>query len=414
MHHAMAYDSDRGVTVFFGGEIGNDDDREFFDDTQEYNGAKWVPVNIIGPKPSPRSMHAMVYDPIRKQVVLFGGHSGNAAAGPDAFGDTWSYTNDWRGNGFWTNLLTAKMYPRAGHAMVWNPQREVVMMQGGAAGIFSTLAIRYSGPYEWNGGSWKDDPPYAGPSTYGLAMAFDSSRNVALAYGGFSGLNESGAQDHFHEYISGTGWQDPGSGPSARAYAAMAYHEWRQRIVMVGGVGESPSVGEEAYEYHPERGFWFPIPGLPPGQGRAGAKLVYDSRRNVMVLTGGAGGGAENASKGGRYSDTWELWPGLTILAQPVDATNDVCTAASFSVQADGVAPLHYTWRLDGRPLTNDAHFSGVDTSLLTINGLLHGHAGNYDVIVKDTCVANVLTSRVAMLTVRPALEWVVRVRDGL
>jgi hypothetical protein len=125
----------------------------------------------------------------------------------------------------------------------------------------------------------------------------------------------------------------------------MAYHERRQRIVMVGGVGDSPEVGEEAYEYIPERGFWFPIPSLPTGQGRAGAKMAYDNRRRVMVLTGGAGGGAPNAGTGGRYSDTWELWPGLTLLAHPVDTTADVCGVATLGVKAEGVEPLRYIWR---------------------------------------------------------------------
>lgn len=32
-----------------------------------------------------------------------------------------------------------------------------------------------------------------------------------------------------------------------------------------------------------------------------------------MVLTGGAGGGAPNAGLGGRYRDTWELWPSLEV-----------------------------------------------------------------------------------------------------
>jgi hypothetical protein len=187
-------------------------------------------------------------------------------------------------------------------------------------------------------------------------MAFDSFRNIALAYGGFSGVNETGPSDHFNEYTSATGWGDRGPGPARHAYAAMAYDERRQRFVMVGGVGDSPSIGEEAYEYIPGTG-WIIIPSLPSGQGRAGAKMVYDSKRGVMVLTGGAGGGAPNAGDGGRYSDTWELWLSLFVSGQPSDATNLACTTATFSVLVQGASPFQYQWRLDGMTAGADGSF---------------------------------------------------------
>src|SRR5215472_8467911 len=72
-HHAMAYDSDRGVTVFFGGEIGKSGSEQYFNDTWEYDGTAWRQINVPDPKPGPRSFHAMAYDPVRKRVVMYGG-----------------------------------------------------------------------------------------------------------------------------------------------------------------------------------------------------------------------------------------------------------------------------------------------------------------------------------------------------
>src|SRR5262245_19060472 len=46
-HHAMAYDSDRGVVVLFGGEAG-----EFLQGTQEYDGARWRAISFAGGQPS--------------------------------------------------------------------------------------------------------------------------------------------------------------------------------------------------------------------------------------------------------------------------------------------------------------------------------------------------------------------------
>src|SRR5262245_13885524 len=142
--------------------------------------------------------------------------------------------------------------------------------------------------------------------------------------------------------------------------------------------------------------------------------MVYDSKRGVMVLTGGAGGGAPNAGSGGRYSDTWELWPSLFVSGQPSDATNDVCGTAHMSVFVQGAGPFQYQWRRDGTPLLDDAHFSGSRTADLTIVGLRQTHGGKYDVVVTDSCTPqNVVTSKAATLTLRPDADWVFRTTNG-
>src|SRR5262245_33518142 len=88
-HHAMAYDSDRGVTVFFGGEIGKTGDESYFDDTWEYDGTLWRQIYVPGTKPSPRSFHAMTHDRARHVVVLHGGQAGGVS-----YSDTWTYTSN--------------------------------------------------------------------------------------------------------------------------------------------------------------------------------------------------------------------------------------------------------------------------------------------------------------------------------
>lgn len=179
---------------------------------------------------------------------------------------------------------------------------------------------------------------------------------------------------------------------------------------MVGGVGDSIETGESAYELIPGAG-WITLPSLPSGQGRAGAKMVYDSNRGVMVLTGGAGGGAPNADSGGRYSDTWELWPSLFVSGQPSDVAANACGTATFSVLAlGGVGPYDYQWRRDGELISDDDHFSGTRTDELTIHGIRHEHAGNYDVMITDSCSPeNAVASEVATLTLEPDAEWVLR-----
>ncbi len=398
MRHAMAYDSDRGVTVFFGGEIGKPTDTTYFNDTQEYDGRQWNPISTAV-KPPVRSRHAMVYDPVRKKIVLFGG---GRTAPATRYTDTWLYTSDGV-NGFW-ELQPQAIIPHigalvGGEGMIWDPVAAVALLHN-------------LDTWSWDGTAWTF--LFRGPDVADYGFAFDADRSTAMIVGGliFTGSAFSHTADVW-EKRPGMGWEFRGPGPSTRAELAMSYDERRKRTVMVGGVGESVETGETAYEHIAGTG-WITLPSLPSGQGRAGAKMVYDSKRGVMVLTGGAGGGAPNAANGGRYSDTWELWPSLFVSGQPSDATNLVCTTATFSVFVQGASPFQYRWRLDGMPLSDDAHFSGSQTTELQINGLRQAHAGKYDVVVRDSCVPqNVVTSKVATLTIQPGAQWILRATNG-
>jgi hypothetical protein len=78
--HAMAYDSQRGRTVLFGGW----DNGTLCSDTWEWDGSAWTQASGAGP--AARDFNAMAYDSQRGCTVLFGG-SGNG----NFFGDTWEY-----------------------------------------------------------------------------------------------------------------------------------------------------------------------------------------------------------------------------------------------------------------------------------------------------------------------------------
>jgi hypothetical protein len=365
--HAMAYDSDRGVTVFFGGEIGRKDEETCFDDTQEYDGKQWK--QITPPiKPPPRSGHMMTYDPVRKRVVMFGGwlKYRNQFGAP-----SFTYYKATRGStGARDSGKNNRRLTTSGSAdnygMVWDSFNNVAL-----------LHLWNSNTWSWNGTNWLN-LMLPGPSPNSLGMAFDSDRATAMIVGGFISETLNVTTADVWEKPPGSTWQYRGIGPSTRAQLAMAYDERRKRVVMVGGTGQSVETGETGYEFAPGKG-WITIPSLPSGQGRAGARMVYDSKRGCMVLTGGAGGGAPNAGSGGRYSDTWELWPTLVITNQPLDVTNEVCTTAIFSSGAHGNPPLQFTWYRDGQPLPADERHLGVDTPVLNIVSVRHSDAGTYN-----------------------------------
>jgi len=67
----MTYDQVRGEILLFGGLAGSSG-QIFLNDTWAWNGTTWV-KKFPSVSPSPRYGHAMVFDPARSKVLLFGG-----------------------------------------------------------------------------------------------------------------------------------------------------------------------------------------------------------------------------------------------------------------------------------------------------------------------------------------------------
>jgi len=71
---------------------------------------------------------------------------------------------------------------------------------------------------------------------------------------------------------------------------------------------------------------------------------------------------------------------------------------ASFSVGADGTAPLGYQWQLNGSDLVDGGEISGSRASSLTLSQATAKDAGSYTVVISNCC--GCVTSSVAALTV--------------
>jgi len=150
----LAYDSDRQVSVLFGGYGGPPctPAAQAFLDTWEYDGNDWHPITPTH-SPSARSGHAMAYDARRKVTVLFGGYG----PGGVPLNDTWEYDgSDW-------HLVTPTLSPppRAGHAMAYDAARGVVVLFGG----HDPAAGYYADTWTYDGTTWRH---VAGPTDGGL------------------------------------------------------------------------------------------------------------------------------------------------------------------------------------------------------------------------------------------------------
>lgn len=123
--HAMAYDSSRGRIVLYGGFAWNGGWPwpPSLGDTWEWNGATWAQVASSGPPG--RYLAGMVYDSLRGQTVLFGGNM-LSSFGNNPVGDTW----EWDGAG-WTQVAVSGPAPRFGCSMAFDDRRGRSVLFGG-------------------------------------------------------------------------------------------------------------------------------------------------------------------------------------------------------------------------------------------------------------------------------------------
>jgi len=207
----MAYDSQRGRTVLFGGDGGS----SLLGDTWEWDGSAWT--NVANGGPLARSGHGMAYDSVRGRTVLFGGLS--------FLGDTW----EWDGM-TWTNVTTSGPSARSGHSMAYDSQRGRTVLFGGS-GLADT--------WEWNGSAWTNVAT-TGPSV-GYGMAYDSQRGRTVLFW------PTGTWEWDGSAWSQAATVGPGSGQ-----VAMAYDSMRGCTVLVGFVVVStslPTISCETWEW---------------------------------------------------------------------------------------------------------------------------------------------------------------------
>lgn len=264
--HGMTYDVARSRTVVFGGQgivatIG---------DVWDYDGTSgtWTAREIAqgAPWPLGRNGHSFLFAPEVGRSVAFGGCCDWSKR------DVW----EWNGAaGAWTDVTPTplpKAWPAARryHAMVRDPERGVLVMFGGAEQIppNDNVAVDDLWEYDPAAHTWTDRTPATRPAAWPAArfmhaMAYDEARQTIVLFGGteggaagaaYEGLSDLWEYDASDGTWTEVGPTDPDARPAARWAHAMVYDQARESVVMFGGLTHG-SVGEEAlrdtWEYRP-------------------------------------------------------------------------------------------------------------------------------------------------------------------
>jgi N-acetylneuraminic acid mutarotase len=229
--HAMAYDQAAHRLILFGGL---DNTAAPLDDTWAYDPVAdtWTELDPSGGPPLARIGHSMVYDPVARRSILFGGSTRASAA----LGDIWAYD---AGANSWTELQPKGRVPsaRTGHSAAYDQVTHRLMVFGGVSDMGAFLNETWA--YNPAANAWTELHPKGElPSPRaGHSMAYDPIRGILIMFGGQDSSGNS--LDDTWAYDGGTNaWaalQPSGAQPRARAGQAMANDAASGRLIMFGG-----------------------------------------------------------------------------------------------------------------------------------------------------------------------------------
>lgn len=137
--HALAFDFIRRQVVLFGGES-TDPVAPYPSSLWAWNGTQWT--CIAGGGPAGRAGAFMAFDVARGRLVLFGGRT--LGPGGQLFRDTW----EWDGRE-WSRRDTAGPGPRYHGAIAYDAVRHQVVLAGGGS-----PSGRLADAWAWNGRTW--------------------------------------------------------------------------------------------------------------------------------------------------------------------------------------------------------------------------------------------------------------------
>ncbi len=267
---AVAYDPIRKEVVRFGGpapvsipDVG--------DDTWTWNGMEWRLAATEGP--APRSNAVMAFDPRFSNLVMFGG---TGVGG----GETWL----WDGSS-WTEAKIAGPGARREASMAFDPLSNSMLLFGGS----SSTVIDLNDTWSWDGQEWSklDDN---GPYIYSHGLAFDVTRQRMILHGR-DPASQGGTISKTYEW-NGKGWSEIVSvGPNINGQL-MSVDVDRGSAVAYGTNADTQGIWEFLSDAWLRRA---QVPG-PSLRGDA----TYDAFRRVSVL------GAHGFS-GAATVRTWEL-----------------------------------------------------------------------------------------------------------
>ena len=241
----------------------------------------WTQIAPSGPLPTPRRETCAIYDESHDRMIVFGGLS----SGDITRNDTWVL--DFGALPAWSQLQTVNSPARASAAAIYDPVRKRMLIFGGHDGSAfrnDLLSLALDGSPVWQQVQTAGAPPT--PRNFCTAV-YDASRDRMLVFGGWNG--SSALNDVWALSLGGTPtWEQVlpnGPTPIGRYGAVGVYDAANDRLIAAGGVGASDNSWALSLSGTP---MWTELTmGAGPNQSLAAG--IYDPGTPSLVLNGGSG-----------------------------------------------------------------------------------------------------------------------------
>jgi hypothetical protein len=285
---SIVYDPINRLHILFGG--GN---YYYHNETWIYNYSDnhWKLIGPSGLIPTARTGQAMVYDTTDNSLILFGGYNGFPLS------DTFTYNPI---NNTWT-----KMDPgvspsgRMLHSMVYDSINDLIYLFGG--GRESGTDIIYNNDtwmYDYHKNLWSYIKLGNAPcARFGQSMIFDPEINQIILFGGQNNTDFFNDTWAFNTITNNWSKINNSAYPPARSGAAMAIDLLNGEIILLGGQNRT-ILYTDMWTFNITNGKWIEKNGISRPSERVYASMDYDSSENRLFLFGG--------STGNKYQD--DFW----------------------------------------------------------------------------------------------------------
>lgn len=190
----------------------------------QWDGSSWT-ERVRAALPFERSDPAVASDPVRGNVVLFGGGGGSTP-----WADTWTWDGQWR-------VVRPPVAPpaRTRAGLQWHAARGELLLFGGFDGT-QVLADTWT----FDGRAWTPRPSAQRPSArMDVRLAAHAARGEVVLVGGFDGGTSLGGTWLWN----GAAWrQHLGGEPVARHEHVLVGDDARGRVVLAGGLTIAPGL----------------------------------------------------------------------------------------------------------------------------------------------------------------------------
>ena len=256
--------------------------------------------------PSARHGAKLVYDPVGKQVILFGGRGEGSISG-DLYNDLWALDME---SHRWQKIETSSgPSPRLSPGLVYDPAHHQLILFGGYS---NQGRIKDTWLFDLYSNNWEEvSPALSPPARSDMGMAYDGTNHIAVLFGGYCIENQRDMCDDtwvFDPELNSWIEMNPPSSPPVMYGHSLNYDPLKDQFLVWGGhmsrfdQGSISSAGynDSIWSYSYSENQWQEIPsgGQSHPVARYWHQAAYDSGHPGLLVFGGDGGYSY-------LSDTW-------------------------------------------------------------------------------------------------------------